>query len=236
MIKCVLVDDELPTLAYLQALCAQIADIEVVKSFNNPTKFLNQLSGLDFNTCILDITMPGINGMELARQLQGKAIVFSTAHKEYAAEAYDLDAVDYLRKPYQLERLGKAFEKVKIWLSAQQQLVASYIEVNTDRGKARINTGEVVYITVAENDRRDKVIALKNGVQHLAKNITFDQLLALAPDTLLVRINRSTLVSPDTVVNYTASWVRCQGAPDLEPEQFPLTDQYRADFLTSLPG
>jgi len=86
-IRCILVDDELPMLAYLQALCGQLPDVEVVKSYNNPLKLLDELDRLDFNTCVLDITMPGIDGLQLAEKLRGKAVIFSTAYKEHAAEA-----------------------------------------------------------------------------------------------------------------------------------------------------
>lgn len=166
---------------------------------------------------------------------KGKPSFSRLRTKEYAAEAYDLDAVDYLRKPYQPPRLEKAMEKAKIWLSALESRTAVHIELNTDRGKARINMADIAYITVADNDRRDKVVALKSGVQHLAKNITFDQLQALAPETPLCRVNRSTLLAPDTVVNYTASWVLCQSSPGGETVQFSLTEQYRAGLLSRLP-
>ncbi|MBD1434836.1 response regulator [Sphingobacterium sp. DN00404] len=154
MIKCVILDDEFPMLTYLQALCRELGNVDVIKSYNSPLKFLGDLENLDFDTCILDINMPGINGLELAEKLAGKAIIFSTAYKDYAAEAFDLDAVDYLRKPYQLERLEKAFDKAQAWLSNKNQVSAVYVELNTNLGKSRMNTNDIAYITVAENDRR----------------------------------------------------------------------------------
>src|SRR5690554_3403746 len=112
-IRCVLVDDELPGLTYLRALCSQLPDVEVIKSFNNPMKFLDEMGSLDFDVCILDVAMPGMNGIELAERLRDTGVIFSTAYHQYAADAFDLNAIDYLRKPYQLERLEKAFRKVR---------------------------------------------------------------------------------------------------------------------------
>lgn len=111
--KCVLVDDELPGLKYLKLMCEQIADVEIVKAFNNPAKFLNESKDLDYDFCILDIAMPEINGLQLAELIKEKPIIFVTAYKDFAAEAFDLDAVDYIRKPIQKERLEKAIKKRK---------------------------------------------------------------------------------------------------------------------------
>ena len=80
-------------------LCEQLPELEVVKAFNNPEVFLSELPNLDFDLCILDIEMPQMNGMQVANLLNGKAVIFTTAYKEYAAEAFDLDAVDYVSKP-----------------------------------------------------------------------------------------------------------------------------------------
>ncbi|WP_187444159.1 LytR/AlgR family response regulator transcription factor [Sphingobacterium phlebotomi] len=236
MIKCVLLDDELPMLGYLQALCRELENVEVVKSYNNPLKFLDDLDQLDFNTCVLDINMPGINGLELAKRLEGKAIIFSTAYKEYAAEAFDLDAVDYLRKPYRLERLEKAFSKAQVWLSNKGHASHIYVELNTNLGKSRMNTNDIAYIAVAENDRRDKEIWFKDGQTLLAKNITFDDILERFPRGRFCKINRKTVIALHAVSHYTTQWVSCELASHRKPIQFKLSEQYREQFVALLPG
>jgi len=234
MIKCVLLDDELPMLGYLQALCREFDNVEVVKSYNNPLKFLEDWDKLDFNVCILDINMPGINGLELATRLKGKAIIFSTAYKEYAAEAFDLDAVDYIRKPYQLERLEKAFGKAQVWLSNKNHANAVYVELNTNLGKSRMNTNDVVYIAVAENDRRDKEIWFKDGQTLLAKNITFDDILERLPQGQFCKINRKTVIALHAVSHYTIQTVSCEIASLKKTIQFKLSEQYREQFMSLL--
>lgn len=66
MIKCVILDDELLAISYLKLLCEQIDTVEVVKAFNDPKLFLNEINDLDCNVCILDIEMPGMNGLQVA--------------------------------------------------------------------------------------------------------------------------------------------------------------------------
>ena len=106
-----LLEDELPGLTYLKMLCEQIPELEVVRSFNNSTTFLKEIAVLEFDLCILDIEMPGINGLQIASLLKGKPVIFTTAYSEYAAEAFDLDAIDFVRKPIKKERLHQAVLK-----------------------------------------------------------------------------------------------------------------------------
>ncbi|MES1226066.1 MAG: response regulator, partial [Bacteroidota bacterium] len=136
-LKCLLLDDELPGLTYLKILCEQIPTLEVVKTFNSPENLLLSLPDLDYDLCIMDIEMPGMDGLQLANLLRGKPVIFTTGYKEYAAEAFDLDAVDYVRKPIKKERLEQAVEKAIKRVNSGSR-AKSFIQLNTDKGKAII--------------------------------------------------------------------------------------------------
>lgn len=101
----------MPGLTYLKMLCEQIPELEIVKAFNDPQKLLDEVPNLDFDLCISDIEMPGIDGLTLANLLQNKLVIFTTAYKNYASEAFDIDAVDYVTKPVTKERLERAVAK-----------------------------------------------------------------------------------------------------------------------------
>jgi len=234
MIKCILVDDEIPALRYLQTLLQQLPQVELIKTFNNPQKCLKEIQSLDFNTCILDIHMPGITGLELAEQMSGKAIIFSTAFKEFAADAFDLHAVDYLRKPYQLDRLSQAIEKAQHWLSIQQEDTNTIIELNTAVGKSRISYQNINYIEVADHDRRDKYIYGKDDSSILAKNISLDDLLDLLPKGEFCRVNRKTIISLAKVTANTAQSISLLGKADNSIIQIPLSAAYKNDFLSQI--
>ena len=120
MIKCVILDDELLAISYLKLLCNEL-DVEVVKAFNNPKVFLQEIDNIDCDLCILDIEMPGLNGLQVAELIKGKKIIFTTAYKEYAAEAFDLDVIDYVRKPIKKERLQQALEKAEKQVTQQEK-------------------------------------------------------------------------------------------------------------------
>jgi DNA-binding NarL/FixJ family response regulator len=76
-LRCLLLDDELPGLTYLKLLCEQIKEVEVVKVFNDPSLLLKDAPKLEFDICILDIEMPGISGLEVAKALKGKQSITS---------------------------------------------------------------------------------------------------------------------------------------------------------------
>ena len=84
-------------------LCEQIPEVEIVKTFNNPEKLLAEIPDLEFDLLISDIEMPGIDGLHLAEIIQNKLVIFCTAYKDYAADAFNIDAVDYITKPVKLD-------------------------------------------------------------------------------------------------------------------------------------
>jgi len=136
--------------------------------------FLTESGNLDYDLCILDIEMPQMSGIQVASLLRGKQVIFTTAHKEYAAEAFDLDAVDFVRKPIQLERLQKAVQKA-IRQIADARHHKKFVQLNTDKGKSLIYFDRLCTIKASEIDSRDKDVLLKDGSTIRLKNISFEK-------------------------------------------------------------
>lgn len=198
MIKCVILDDELLAISYLKLLCEQIENVEVVKAFNDPRVFLNEIDSLDCNVCILDIEMPGMNGLQVAELISGsKKIIFTTAYKEYAAEAFDLNVVDYVRKPIKKERLIQAFEKATELL--QNSHKKNLIEWNTNIGKTVIFTEQIAYIKTSEIDSRDKDIILNDGTTIVLKNLSFKNLLEMLPSKDFAQVNKKEIIALSSI-------------------------------------
>jgi DNA-binding LytR/AlgR family response regulator len=230
----VLLDDELPGLTYLRMLCEQISTIEIVRAFNNPLLFLEESKNLDFDLVILDIEMPGISGLDVAHLLDKKSIIFTTAYKDYAADAFDVDAIDYIRKPIQKERLEKAIEKA---LKQQKNLSVpkNFININTNKGKAVLFFDQLQYITTAEIDKRDKLAFLSNGKQLVIKNTSFEQLLEMLPEADFCRINKKEILAIKMVRYYASDEITTAIQNSQNNDLvFTLSETYRADFLTKL--
>lgn len=207
-LKCLLLDDELPALSYIKVLCEEIPDVEVVKAFNDSSKFLEAIKTLDFNLCILDIQMPNYTGLEIAQQLKNKLIIFTTAYKEFAADAFDLNAVDYIRKPLQKERFEKAISKAKSILQNQSEPQLKQALWNTDKGKTLLLFDDILYIVASETDSRDKVVYLENGDKTTIKNTSFEQILSTLPTPKFCRINKKEIIALKAVVHFTSDEIK----------------------------
>lgn len=198
MIKCVILDDELLAISYLKLLCEQIDHVEVVKAFNDPKIFLSEIHSIDCNVCILDIEMQGMTGLQVAELISdSKKIIFTTAYKEYAAEAFDLNVVDYVRKPIKKERLIQAFEKAKELVNSPQK--KDFIEWNTNIGKTIIFTEQIAYIKTSEIDSRDKDIILNDGTNIVLKNLNFKNLLDMLPAKDFAQVNKKEIIALSSI-------------------------------------
>ncbi len=202
-LKCVLLDDELPGLTYLKMLCEQITGLEVVKAYNSPEVFLQEIEGLEFDFCILDIEMPHMNGLQVANLLNGKPVIFTTAYKEYAAEAFDLNAIDYVRKPVTRERLQQALKKAQERFPDKEN-VRNFVQLNTDKGKVVIFLDQLCHIRTSEVDSRDKIARLSDGIFLTLKNISFGGLLELLPPSEFIRVSKKEIIALKNVQLLTA--------------------------------
>lgn len=230
-LKCLLLDDELPGLTYLKMLCEQFPDIEVVKAFNNPQKFLQEVTNIDFDLCVLDIEMPGMNGLQVANLLNGKPVIFTTAYKEHAVEAFDLNAIDYVIKPIQKERLNQAIQKAKKYLSAKKKS-SQFMQINTDKGKALIFFEQLCYIKASDIDSRDKVAQLTDGTSIMLKNTTFQKLQKLLPQNDFARVNKKEIIALKAIQVFSFDEITTTiYGSNGEKLKLTLSEIYRNEFL-----
>lgn len=230
-IKCLLLDDELPGLTFLKMICEQQPQLEVVKAYNNPQLLLDEWQDMEFDLLITDIEMPGVNGLQVAEALRGKAVIFTTAYKEFALDAFEKNAVDYLVKPVKAERLQQAIEKVQKFLGGQKRVKPKQIQLNTDKGKALLDPDKIFCILTSEIDSRDKIIIMNDGSRITVKNASFEKLLDMLPDDDFTRINKKTAIALRNVAYYTHEEIRANiNQPDGSPYAFPLSEIYRSVF------
>jgi DNA-binding LytR/AlgR family response regulator len=222
-VRCVILDDELPGLDYLRLLCGMIPVAEVLKCYDSPEQFISESPSLDFDVCLLDIHMPGLSGLDVARSLKDRYVIFVSAHPEFAVDAFELDAVDFIRKPVTKDRLEKALLKA-------QQLTGEKNERrvftwNTSFGRTIIRTDEIAWASTSEVDKRDKLLHLSDGRSLLLKNITIDKLLSFLPAGQFMQVNRSEIVSRMAVRAHTSNEITLRHSSVL-----PLGENYRKAF------
>jgi len=229
-----LLDDELPGLKYLKMLCEQIPELEVVKAFDNAETFLKELPLQEFDLCILDIEMPGMDGLSIANLLGGKLVIFTTAYKKYAAEAFDINAIDYIRKPVTSERLQTAVNKAlnRLWPAVQTK---KFIQLNTDKGKTLLFFDDVACIGTSETDSRDKIAQLLDGKKLVLKNISFEKLLQFLPEKDFCQVNKKEVLALRTVQFFSHDEITTKIIqPTGRALTITLSNAYRENFLKKI--
>jgi len=164
--RCLIVDDEAPARAELRYLLSQFEHVQVVGEATNAEEALTLLRSLTYDLVLLDIRMPGGSGLEVAAALRSgphpPRVIFTTAYPDHAVEAFDLEAADYLVKPFDADRLGRALER------ALTSTPDDEADAPADRGAAQpagtplgripvqhggrtvlVNASEVIYATAA---------------------------------------------------------------------------------------
>lgn len=231
-LRCLLLDDELPSLQYLKLLCQQIPDLEIVKSFNSPKDLLVELPMLEYDLLISDIDMPDLNGLELAEQLRGKPIIFITAYAEYAADAFDLQAVHYIRKPLKIERLKQAIQKLLSIRGRKPIEEKNFVQLNTDQGKYLLYFDQIAYIQTSSLDSRDKIVRLVDQKEVTLKNISFDKLLEILPEMQFCRINKKEIISMNIISSFSHDEIKTNFSIGSDaPLTFNLSEIYKTAFI-----
>ncbi len=114
-LRTLIVDDEPLAVERMQVICARLPELQVIGTASDGAAALRLIEALSPELVLLDLTMPEIDGLAVARKLakmaRRPAVIFVTAHEEFAVEAFDLDAVDYVLKPVAPDRLRRAIDR-----------------------------------------------------------------------------------------------------------------------------
>lgn len=150
-IKCVLVDDEPLAVKVLQSYLVNFPDFEVTGIFYNSIEALDFIKNNTVDIAFLDINMPMMNGFELIKLIDTKVII-TTAFREFAAESYDLDVLDYLVKPIPLPRFIKSISKItaefdlKNNIKSENLRVDHHIFIKSDKKMIKILIEDILFI------------------------------------------------------------------------------------------
>ncbi|MCP1996277.1 LytTR family DNA-binding domain-containing protein [Flavobacterium sp. HSC-61S13] len=232
-LKCILLDDELPGLTYLKMLCEQIPEIEIIKVFNDPLKLLDEAPNLDFDLGIFDIEMPQINGLSVAQLLGNKPVIFTTAYREFAVDAFEIDAIDYITKPIKKERLEKAIQKALKLIKPSEQ--TTFMTVNSNKGKAVLQFESILHIKPSEFDSRDKVVLLADNSTLILKNLSLEKIIKDLPSKDFCRINKSEIIALKIVSYFNHDEIITTLTTDgKKPLVLTLGVNFKGDFLSKL--
>ena len=155
-IRCILVDDEAPALDELSFLLSDFNDIDVIGTATSATKGIKLIEEKEPDLVFLDIQMPGKNGFHVLQEIMQLAnpplVVFATAYDEYALQAFEENAVDYILKPLSSERLEKSIKRIRCLVYANCEEKVDLPDMNALLDTMRLGT-KVLRISVESSGR-----------------------------------------------------------------------------------
>ena len=195
--KAIAIDDEPIALEVVRSLAAKVPSLELVATFTDAFKALDYLQHEPVDLLFLDIKMPDITGLELLISLHKKPLViFTTAYSEHAVTSFELDAVDYLLKPFSLARFLKACNKAQELLHLRSGSVSpkDYVFLKTGYEQEKVHFNEILYMESAGN----YVTFVLEG-RRLLSRMTINELNETLPVDKFTRVHRSYIVAKDRI-------------------------------------
>jgi DNA-binding LytR/AlgR family response regulator len=203
---CLLIDDEPLALKVLENHIESIPHLEITASCSNAFAAMQILQENNIDLMFLDIQMPKFIGTAFLRTLRKPPkVIFTTAYKDYAVEAFDLNAIDYLLKPVTLERLIKAVNKISIEPStsiAEEQTVLEqegFAYFRSDRKMIKVKFDDILFI----ESMKDYVKVVRSGEKPLLVKQSISSLENMLPSNHFVRIHRSFIVAIGKITAFT---------------------------------
>jgi len=231
-INCLIVDDEPIAREILESYIAKVSQINLVKSCQNALEAFNALNSYKIDLILLDINMPEISGLQLAKVItKNSKIIFTTAYREYALDGFDLQAVDYLLKPISLDRFLKAINKyfdITAYKNIVKTVVASsdrndFIFIRSDRKMIKIKFNTLLYV-----ESLSDYIKIFTDNTVLITRETMTNIEAKLPQVAFIRIHRSYLVSINKIKSYTNEYI------EIGNKALPLSRTYKTLVLKRL--
>jgi len=235
-VRCIAIDDEPAALGILQHYMQKTPFLEPCGTFLNPLEALDFLNSHAVDLLFLDIHMPDLNGIDLLRSLKRRPkVIFTTSHREYALEGFQLNAVDYLLKPITFAQFLKAANKVRDFAEPKEEAptlpkgsvptpLDGFLFIKVDQMMVRLNFAD---IAIVEGNRDYLLIHTRDGRSLLTLQ-TLSQLLEKLPAAHFARVHRS------FIVNLSQCDALDKHHVQLGKRQIPIGKSYREAVFTRL--
>ena len=220
-LKCVVVDDEPMAREILSSYIEKTPNLQLVKSCKDASEALIFMQENSVDVFFLDINMPEITGVSLAKIIKNKAkIIFTTAYRDYAIEGFNLNVIDYLLKPFSFERFMEAVAKVSI-----KEITSSkdFIFVRADRKMIKVNFSSILYI-----ESLSDYVKIYTKEQTIVTRENISTLSTTLPKNLFLRIHRSFIISIQQITSYTNEFI------ELNDKALPISRSYKESVLQKL--
>jgi len=232
MINCLIVDDEPIARDIINTYCSHLPDLNVIALCGNALEAKVMLQQQRIDILFLDINMPVMDGISFLKTLKKKPqVIFTTAYKDYALDAFDLDACDYLLKPFSLDRfiiaMDKAVEKINSYSMPAQEIAGiktdDFIFIKTDGKIFKLQFDELFYAEAMGNNT--KIVTRQ---QVLMPKMAFSSFEELLPKSVFLRVHRSFIINKSKIVHIEGNRVMINNT------EIPIGNNYKDTFFKRL--
>lgn len=227
--RCIIIDDEPIAIKVIKEHLERIDNLECANSFTKALNAIELLNREYVDLIFLDINMPGISGIEFLKALKNPPkVIFTTAYRNFAVDAFDLDAVDYLVKPISFERFLKSVNKFlsgvksSSEVSQEKPTEKDYIIFKADKKNYKLKFNDILYIESLDNyvkvHTQDLAIVCYESLSNLQEELSVD----------FMRIHRSYIINMTKIEVFTSSYI------EINDRKFTIGRNYRDDVLKRL--
>ena len=231
-LKCVVIDDEQHAIEVITDHIAEMPGLTIFKTFTSPVQALTELSiSDDIDLLFMDIDMPEINGLELAKNIREKAkyLIFTTAHPDYALQAFDVQSDQYLLKPISFAKFALGIDRI-LKKEAQNakaskdtdQAAALYIKGDHKYAFSNIAIDEILYIKALQN-----YIQIITGTETHTTYLTLKEIDKALERHPFIRVNKSNIVAKSAIKKVDGNIIRLTNN-----EMIQIGEGYKEAFFT----
>lgn len=228
-LKCLIIDDNKVSRILLKQILDKIGGIQVMQEFDDALNAKVYIEQNAIDALFLDIEMPGMNGLELLRMLEKRPLtILTTAKQGYAVEAFELNVVDYIVKPFSLARIMLAIERMKELLSNEDVQISkeqssNFVFIKDNKLIRKLDTNDILWVE-AKGDYIKIFIPGKSYIVHGSLKTIEDKL----PSQKFMRVHRSYLIAFNKIDYIEDRIVYIHNQP------IPISESYRDALLKNL--
>ena len=225
MIKAIAIDDEKMALDIIIRYVEKMPSIELSETFINPFKAIEYLKENAVEIIFLDINMPDLSGLSLAEYINAETkIIFTTAYAEHAVKSYELDAIDFLVKPFSLPRFMKAVAKAEKQMRlSDTETARKFIFIKSGYDQHKINFDEILFVESSGN-----YMEFITKDKKVLSRLTLKETLELLPANRFFRVHKSYIVAIEQVEKIVNSRIV------VADYEIPISQSFKEEFFKVL--
>ena len=231
--NCIVVDDEPLAQDLLEDFINKVPFLDLKMKCKNAFEAIEIINGQTIDLVFLDIQMPKLSGVQLAESITNMPmIIFTTAFDKYAVESYDLDAIDYLLKPFTFERFLKSVNKAYAFFSKRKNKgenaeeehgTDQFIFVNAEYSAIKINLDDILYIEGLKD-----YVKIYTGPKPILTLQSLKSLQEKLPKNNFIRVHRSYIISLNKIDSIQRNRIV------IGEKRIPVGDTYKNEFYNKI--